>query len=134
MLTSNNTTLTLPPIEVLASAADQLATAAQTAGNTALMHAINKAAAQLHAGCAPVVTAGGFLIESRTRGGIVHRVSNLHGCSCEAGTRGRACWHQQLIAIIEQAQMRAVTIPQRNAGTREQAYRQALAAINELFA
>lgn len=101
--------LTLPPIAVLAQVAAELATAAQEAGDTANMHALNKAVLQLHAGTVPVPTTGGFLIESRTRGGVVHRFSTAHGCSCEAGIKGKPCWHASLLEIIEAAQQRAVT-------------------------
>lgn len=35
-----------------------------------------------------------FLIESRTRPGLGHQVDTLRlTCSCEAGKRGRRCWH-----------------------------------------
>lgn len=56
---------------------------------------------QLHDGTAPVPTIGGWLLESRTRPGVVHRLSVSHGCSCEAGEHGRVCWHKQLMVIIE---------------------------------
>ena len=101
--------LSLPPIAVLAQVAAELATVAQEAGDTANMHALNKAMMQLHAGTVPVPTTGGFLIESRTRGGTVHRFSTAHGCSCEAGGKGKPCWHASLLEIIEAAQQRAVT-------------------------
>ena len=100
------TPLKLPPIDVLAAVAANLSEAARAAGDTANMHALDKAALQLHAGCVPVPTVGGFLVESRTRGGIVHRVSNTHGCGCESGSNGRACWHQSLLEIITVAQQR----------------------------
>jgi len=99
--------LDLPPINVLADVAAELATAAQDADDTANMNALNKAMLQLHAGTVPVPTTGGFLVESRTRGGVVHRVSTVHGCSCEAGSKGRICWHQSLIELIVAAQQRA---------------------------
>jgi hypothetical protein len=95
--------LSLPPIEIMASAAADLAAEAQDAGNRPLLNALNKAMLQLHEGCAPVPTIGGFLVESRTRSGTVHRLSVLHGCSCEAATNGKACWHTQLMTIIERA-------------------------------
>ena len=94
------------------------------------MHALDKAAMQLHAGCIPVATTGGFLVESRTRGGLVHRVSNVGGCSCESGQNGRPCWHQSLIEILEVAQQRTVLIKQHRKVTKAEA----LAAIDELFA
>jgi hypothetical protein len=121
--------LSLPPMEILASVASELATAAHEAGDRANMHALDKAAMQLHAGCIPVATTGGFLVESRTRGGLVHRVSSVNGCSCESGRNHRPCWHQSLIEIVEVAQQRAVLITQHRRVTKEQA----LAAIDELF-
>lgn len=128
-----DTRISLPPIAVLAAVAAELAQAAQDASDTANMHALNKAAAQLHAGCAPVATVGGFLVESRTRGGVVHRVSTVNGCSCEAGLHGKPCWHQSLIEIVEAAQQRATlpTLPTLPARAR---YAEALNAIGELFA
>jgi hypothetical protein len=102
------TKITLPPIEVLASSAAALVEAA--GDNRSLVNALNKAALHLHEGLAPVATVGGFLVSSGTRGGIVHRFSSTHGCTCEAGSRGRVCWHAQLIAIIEDAQSRAIEI------------------------
>jgi hypothetical protein len=122
--------LSLPPMEILASVASELATAAREAGDRANMHSLDKAEMQLHAGCVPVATVGGFLIESRTRGGLVHRVSTVNGCSCESGRNGRPCWHQSLIEIIEVAQQRAVLITQHRKVTKAEA----LAAIDELFA
>ena len=123
--------LTLPPIEVLASAAAELSQAARDAEDRANMHALDKAMMQLHEGTAPVATVGGFLIESRTRGGLVHRISNVAGCSCEAGQRSRPCWHQSLIEIIEVAQQRAVSLVTTH---RKVTKAEALAAIDELFA
>lgn len=129
--------LTLPPITLLADVAAELATAAQEAGDTANMHALNKAMKQLHEGTTPVPTTGGFLIESRTRGGTVHRLSTVHGCSCEAGRKGRACWHASLIEIVEVAQQRAaraipiVPIP---VGVKIARYRRAVAEVDELYA
>jgi hypothetical protein len=99
----SHTAITLPPIETLAAAAADLAEQAQAAGNRALLNAINKAALQLHEGTAPVPTIGGWLLESRTRPGIVHRLSWTHGCSCEAAANGKACWHRQLMCIVERA-------------------------------
>ncbi len=112
-------TLILPPMNVLATAAAELASVAFEAGDKANENAINKAMLQLHTGCVPIATTGGFLIESRTRGGVVHRVSNVYGCNCEGGRAGRACWHSSLLEIVEAAQTRAIPL----AVTREQAAR-----------
>jgi hypothetical protein len=128
-----STALSLPPIEALAVAAQELASAAQAAGDGATMRAVNKAAAQLHAGCVPTPTVGGFLIESRTRSGTVHRYSNTFGCSCEAATARqgdpRPCWHAQLIRILETAAQR-YTMP---ALARRPSYADALVAASELW-
>jgi hypothetical protein len=98
-----STTLSLPPIEIMAAAAAELAEQAQIAGDRPLVNALNKAMLQLHEGTAPVPTIGGWLLESRTRPGTVHRISLRNGCSCEAGCNARTCWHVQLMTIIERA-------------------------------
>lgn len=82
------TLLTLPPIEALASAAAELAQAAHEAGDTRNENALNNAMLDLHMGSVPVVTSGGFLVRSSTRN-MAHRVSNVYGCNCEAGSHGR---------------------------------------------
>lgn len=120
-----STTLILPPIAVLASAAAELV---NTTTSTAEQHALNKAAMHLHEGISIMPTHGGFLIPSGSRGGIIHRIDNVNGCSCEAGRSGKVCWHTQLIKIIEQAQTRAISPVDRIA-----ARRKALELINELF-
>src|SRR5882757_3446144 len=100
------TTLMLPPIAVLASAAAELV---QSTTNIAEQHALNKAAMHLHEGMSIMPTHGGFLIPSGSRGGIIHRIDNVNGCSCEAGRSGKICWHSQMIRIIEQAQTPAIS-------------------------
>jgi len=117
------TILTLPSIEILASAAAELALAAHEAGDKANENALNNAIYDLHMGSVPVVTTGGFLVRSSSRN-MVHRVSNVYGCNCEAGRSCKPCRHQAQIEIIEVAQMRAtVTV------TREQA----VAEMAEVF-
>jgi len=118
------TALTLPSIEVLADTAAALVSAAHDADDRTNENALNKAVLQLHLGCVPVATTGGFLVESRTRAGLVHRVSATHGCNCEAGRSGKACWHQSLIEIIETAQQQTVSVS---------AYEEALAELMECF-
>lgn len=113
-----STTVSLPPIEVLESAAHTLAEQARTAKDTGRENAINKAQMQLAAGTVPVAVYGAFLVESRTNPGIVYRVSHVYGCGCQAGQSGKACWHSALIAIVETAQARA--LPQRIAKSRVQ--------------
>ena len=90
-------------MELLAAAAADLAAEARPAQDFPTMRATDKAALQLHEGTVPVPTIGGWLLESRTRPGIVHRISVSHGCSCEAGLNGKACWHRQLMVIVERA-------------------------------
>lgn len=140
--------ITLPPIAVLASSAHELATAATEAGDTANAHALNKAALQLHQGISITPTVGGFLIASATRAGTIHRVSHVHGCSCEAGINGRPCWHAAAVEIIIDAQARAIpaakpririTQAQVDAGRAARLARRLAAAraereMNELFA
>lgn len=111
------TTLNLPPIEVLASAAAELAAAASEAGDKRNEQALNKAIFQLHAGSNPTPTCGGFLVASATRGGVIHRVSNTYGCNCDAGSHGKPCWHASMLEIIEQAQAH-YTVPQPPLGDR----------------
>lgn len=98
----------LPPTNVLAAAAAELATAASQAGDTANTNALNKAMYHLHNDVNIIPTVGGFLIASATRAGTVHRVSHVHGCTCEAAQNGRACWHCSAIEIIELAASRAI--------------------------
>lgn len=98
-------TLILPSIDQLAVAAAELID--QAPDNRPRQNAINKAILMLHQGAEPTLTAGGILIESRTRN-LVHRVSTVHGCNCEAGANGKACWHAALVEIVEQAQIRSV--------------------------
>lgn len=97
------TTITLPPVEILGAAAAEIAEEAREAHNLPLMRATDKAMLQLIEGTAPVPTVGGWLLESRTRPGVVHRLSWTHGCSCEAGLNGKVCWHRQLMVILERA-------------------------------
>ena len=105
--------LILPPTDALAAAAAELADKARQHGERARENAVNKAMVQLHHGCAPIATVGGFFVESRTSPGVVYRVSTVHGCGCAAGVKGTPCWHQALIEVIEQANSRRVTMPER---------------------
>lgn len=105
----------LPSLDMLGAVAAELAIAAHEAEDRANENAINKAALQLHSGCVPVPTTGGFLVESKTRSGLVHRVSNVYGCNCEAGSKGKPCWHMSVLEIIEAAQMRVLPIDRKRA-------------------
>jgi hypothetical protein len=120
------TILSLPPIAILASAAAELV---EETTDRALINALNKAILHLHEGIEITPTAGGYLLPSGTRGGVVHRVSTVHGCSCEAGQKQRQCWHAATLTIIEKAQTRAIPM-----GDRLAARRKALAEMDELFA
>jgi hypothetical protein len=119
------TTYAIPTIETLAATAADLAAVAHDAGDRRNENAINKAIYHLTAGLDIFPTTGGFLVPSGTRGGVVHRVSTSHGCSCEAGAAGVGCWHLSAIEIIAVAQERIV---------RKVSYEEAMAAMNELFA
>jgi hypothetical protein len=125
-----STAISLPPIEVLGAAAEAIATEAREAQDFPTMRATDKAMLQLIEGTSPVPTIGGWLLESRTRPGIVHRLSVAHGCSCEAAINGgRVCWHRQLMAIVERAAQQ-FTMPNLTAPTQAEAQ----AAVDELFA
>jgi hypothetical protein len=101
MATSPNS-ITLPHHEISARAAAELARA--SAGNTTRVHAFNKAAFMLaREGVEIIHSHDGFLIASVSRANMIHRVSHLHGCSCEAGQNGRFCWHQATIQVLERA-------------------------------
>src|SRR4026207_2097197 len=103
--------ITLPPIAVLAESAAALVE--QAGENRPRINSLNKAIHHLHEGVAPRPTFGGFLVESGTRGGVIHRVSTVNGCSCESGQAGKACWHQAMIEVIEHAAQRAVPMGMR---------------------
>lgn len=120
--------LILPPIDVLATAAQELV---NQASDKARINALNKAALQLHQGATPTLTAGGMLVESRTRN-LVHRVDWVRGCNCEAGQAQRPCWHACLVEIVEQAQIRTLPsfLQKQHAAERYQAAR---AALDECF-
>jgi hypothetical protein len=123
-----STAISLPPINVLANAADTLATAAQEAGDVANMRALNKAAWHLHNGLTIIPTTNGFLIPSGTRDGVIHRISNVYGCSCEAGAKGKPCWHMSALEVVEYANI-TYTPPL----TQTVEYARALAEMDELY-
>jgi hypothetical protein len=122
--------LILPPMATLNDAAAELAAAA--GDDRATANAVNKAIFYLGEGVVVRPTTGGFLIPSATRG-IVHRVSNAYGCGCEAGTKAKPCWHAALIAIVEQAQTRALPMADRIAAARRVARERAEREMAELF-
>jgi hypothetical protein len=118
--------LSLPPIAILAESAADLAEQAADASHA---RAINKAIYHMHTGLEIFPTAHGFLVPSGTRSSVIHRISNVGGCDCEAAQQQRACWHAAAIAIIEKAQTRAIPVVDRIA-----ARRKALIEMDELFA
>lgn len=123
-------TIILPPLEALDAAAATLIS--QIAPNASVERAINKALWHLQSGIEIRSTVGGFLIPSGTRAGVIHRVSTVHGCNCEAAGKGYACWHVQAIHIIEEAQRH--TMPSLTMADRLAAARRATALVNDLFA
>ena len=60
--------------------------------------AARKAAYNAAQGIAAVPTANGYLVPSSSRGNVIHLVQDGH-CSCEAGQRGRQCWHVALVTM-----------------------------------
>jgi len=126
-----NSILPLPPIAILAEAAATLIERA--AGDASTERAINKALWNLDGGIEIRSTYGGFLMPSGTRAGVIHRVSTVQGCSCEAARAGRVCWHASALAIIEEAQTRAIPIAAKIAAQRGVAYAKAMAEMDELF-
>src|SRR4051812_48466495 len=92
----------LPPVKALDQATAHLIE--QAAGDTSTERALNKALWNLQSGTEIRSTSGGFLLASGSRAGVVHRLSNMQGCSCEAARAARVCWHVSALAIIEEAQ------------------------------
>jgi hypothetical protein len=129
---SSTNSITLPPIHVLGAAAADIAEEARTALDLPTMRATDKAMLQLIEGTAPVPTIGGFLLESRTRPGIVHRLSATFGCSCEAGLNDRVCWHRQLMQIIRRA-AEQFTMPALDKAETDDRRAEAERLMNELY-
>lgn len=123
--------ISLPPMATLNDAAAELAAAA--GDDRATVNAVNKAIWYLGEGVVIRPTTGGFLIPSGTRAGTVHRISTTYGCGCESGCKGKPCWHAALIAIVEQAQTRALPMSDRIAAARKIAREKAEREMAELF-
>ncbi len=122
--------LSLPPVETVGRVVAELVEAAGE--DTALVRALNKAQYHMTIGELPIVpTVSGFLLPSGTRAGVIHRVSTVNGCDCEAGRASRHCWHQQVIRIMEQAAHH--TMPRLVKRSTEAQYRAAVEAMDELF-
>lgn len=96
------TAQTLPTSRALAEIAAEIALAAQVAEDKRNMNALNKAAYHLASGIRIVESAGDLLIPSATTAGQVYRVSR-RGCTCEAGLKGVACWHQAIVEVVTTA-------------------------------
>ncbi len=123
--------LSLPPVETVGRVVAELVEAAGE--DTALVRALNKAQYHMTIGELPIVpTVSGFLLPSGTRAGVIHRVSTVNGCDCEAGRAGRHCWHQQVICILEQAAK--YSMPRLIKRDTRAAYEAAVAAMDELYA
>lgn len=121
----NRNSITLPPIAALDAAAAELVT---ESASQAQKRAIDKAIWQFHQGLQIVPTSGAFLVPSFGNAGVIYRVSHVDGCSCQAGQSGKHCKHAEVIRIVERAQTRAVSLPDRIA-----ARRKALIEMDELF-
>ena len=125
-------TIQLPPAAAIETAATELRSAA---GDDAKRLAVlNRATYDLLVLAPQIVRiSGGYLFPSTSRGGIVHRVGDVDGCSCEAGRAGKSCRHVVALEIIEQAQTHTMpSLPTRQYTDAE--YANALAAMDELFA
>jgi hypothetical protein len=120
--------LSLPPIAALDAAA---ATLIDQAADASHERAINKALWHLQSGLEIRSTTAGFLVPSCTRTTVIHRISTVFGCNCEAAAKGHICWHASAIAIVEEAQRH--TMPALPLGDKLARARAALASINELY-
>lgn len=127
-----NSTLSLPPLQVLDRAAAELVT--EAGDDRATVNALNKAIWQFHEGLQIVPTHGGFLIRSFSLAGTIYRLDNVTGCSCAAGAKGKPCKHAAALHIVERAQRYAIPLSDRLAARRRVSYEQALAEMNELYA
>ncbi len=111
--------------------AAELTAAAHDAEDKRGENALNKAIYHYAHGVRPELTTGGYLIASATAANVVYRVSDTAGCNCEAAQKGRICWHQALIEIIEAAQARA--IPPYAPVTQRPSYEDAMRELSECF-
>ena len=94
-------TVILPPTATLETAAAELRKGAQAPRQGIIDRALYDL---LTAAPAIVRVSGAYLVPSSSRGGLVHRVDDLAGCSCEAGRSGRSCRHAVALELVEQAQ------------------------------
>ena len=98
------TNIILPPAAALESAAAELRQAADVRRQGAL----DKALYDLTQRPQIVRMSGAYLVPSASRGGLIHRVDDVAGCSCEAGRKGRTCRHALAIELVEQAAQRTM--------------------------
>lgn len=125
------TTVILPPAAALEAAAAELNASASATRQAS----ITKALYDLLTSKAHIVrVAGAYLVPSTTRDGLIHRLDDLAGCSCEAGRNRRSCRHATAIELIENAQTRTMPrliSPDRAAKLAAAA--EAAALLNECF-
>src|SRR5215212_9772650 len=97
-----STTIILPPASALEAAAAELMRDADVRRCVTL----NKSLYDLLTQDARIIRVnGGYLVPSSTRNGIVHRIDDVQGCSCEAGRAQHFCRHVAAIQLIEHAQI-----------------------------
>jgi hypothetical protein len=125
-------TISLPPSAALEAACAELMRDADVKRCVAL----NKGLYDLLTQDARIIrVSGGTLVPSSTRNGIVHRIDDVQGCSCEAGRAQRFCRHVAAVQIIEQANTRVMPAlgDRLSAARRAQAAAEAARISAELF-
>ncbi len=126
------TTIILPPAAALETAASELRSAASD--DAKRLAVLNRAQYDLLV-LAPAIVriSGGYLFPSTSRGGIVHRIGDVDGCSCEAGRAGKSCRHVVALELIETAQQFTMpSLPAVRATDAE--YARICAEMDELYA
>lgn len=125
----------LPPVAALEAAVAELTRAAVAAGDTKRQIALNKAVYDLLIGQPAIVrVSGGYLLPSTSRAGLVHRLDDVTGCSCEAGRAGRCCRHVLALELIEQANARTMpSLISVERAAKLAAAAEAAALLNECF-
>ena len=126
------TTIILPPAAALEAAAMELNA---SASDVRRRITISKALYDLLLATRPIVAvAGAYLVPSTSRAGLIHRVDHVAGCSCEAGSAGRACRHATAIDLIETANMRTMpSLINVDRAAKLAAAAEAAALLNECF-
>ena len=123
-------TIQLPPAAAIETAANELRAGAAPKR----LAVLNRAQYDLLVLQPEIVRiSGAYLVPSTTRGGMVHHVADVDGCSCEAGRKGCQCRHVVALELIETAQQYTMpALPTRRASDAE--YAKACADMEELFA